>query len=163
SVSIIVPCRNDAAALRRTLDCLAELEGFDDGEVLVAASGNPDGTTSAAAGRARVIWPGRSTRAALMNAGAKEARGNAVFFVHAPSVSSRPVPALVLPRAPLSDRGVGGGASNHQSTAPRLTPPIISGTTRGGFPLPRRYYGDQGIFVRAPVFRRIGGYRDLAL
>jgi GT2 family glycosyltransferase len=29
--------------------------------------------------------------------------------------------------------------------------------------LTRNYYGDQGIFVRADVFRALGGYRDLAL
>lgn len=29
--------------------------------------------------------------------------------------------------------------------------------------LTRNYYGDQGIFVRTALFRRMGGYRDLQL
>ena len=161
AISIIVPCRNDAAALDRTLECLAELEGIEDGEVIVAASGDPDGTTRAAAGRARVLWPGGSTRAALMNAGAKEARGDAFFFLHADSFPPRA--AISLIRDALSDAGVVGGAFEHQFAEPRLSLRIISGINRVRYRLTRRYYGDQGIFVRAPVFRRIGGYRDLAL
>src|SRR5262249_33082818 len=126
-----------------------------------AASGDPEGTTSAAAGRARVLWPGGSTRAALMNAGAKEARGDAFFFVHADSFP--PPAAISLIRDVLSDPGVVVGAFAHQFTEPRWRLRIISGITRVRYRLTRRYYGDQGIFVRAGVFRRIGGYRDLAL
>src|SRR5262245_37838778 len=73
--SIILPCRNDATALGRTLDHLDGLPGIGTAEVIVAASGDPDGTRRIIAGRARLLWPAGSTRAALMNAGAREARG----------------------------------------------------------------------------------------
>jgi glycosyltransferase involved in cell wall biosynthesis len=65
-VSIIMPCRNDAAALGRTLDWLPRLVGLEEAEVIVTASGDADGTMRAAAERARVLCPGHSTRAALM-------------------------------------------------------------------------------------------------
>ena len=161
TVSIIVPCRHDAAALHRTLASLAGLAGIAAAEVIVAATGDPAGTTRAAAGRARVLWPGGSTRAALMNAGAKEARGDVFFFLHADSFP--PPAALSLIRAALSDPRVVGGAFEHQFAEPGWSLRAISGINRVRYRLTRHYYGDQGIFVRAGVFRRMGGYRDLAL
>lgn len=39
-VSIIMPCRNDAAALGRTLEWLPRLVGMEEAEVIVTASGD---------------------------------------------------------------------------------------------------------------------------
>jgi len=161
TLSIVLPCRNDAAALRRTLDWLASLPGIQDAEVIVAAAGDVGGTTRAADGRARVVWPAGSTRATLMNAGAKEARGDTLLFLHADSFP--PPAAFSLIRAALSDQRVVGGAFEHQFIENCWSLRIISGINRVRYRLTRLYYGDQGIFVRADVFRRMGGYRDLAL
>src|SRR5262249_46807387 len=150
-----------ATALRRTLDWLAGLAGIATAEVVVAAAGDAEGTTRAAAGRARLVWPGCSTRAALMNAGAKEARGDVLFFLHADSLP--PPAALPLIRAALSDPEVVGGAFEHRFTEPGWSLRAISWINRARYRLTRHYYGDQGIFVRAAVFRRMGGYRELAL
>jgi glycosyltransferase involved in cell wall biosynthesis len=46
-VSIVIPARNDALALGRTLDHLAGLAGLERAEVIVAASGDPEGTERA--------------------------------------------------------------------------------------------------------------------
>ena len=78
SGSIVVPCGNDLMALRSTLDWLEDLAGIATAEVTVVAAGDPEGT-------ARLTWPGDSTRAALMNAGAAEARGGILFLLHADS------------------------------------------------------------------------------
>jgi glycosyltransferase involved in cell wall biosynthesis len=160
-VSIIVPCRNDAASLGRTLDCLGGLAGIDTADVIVAASGDPDGTARVVARRARLFWPGGSTRAALMNAGAREARGDVLFFLHADSFP--PPFALGLIQDALSALLTVGGAFEHQFAEPGWSLRAISLINRGRYRLTRHYYGDQGIFVRADVFRRMGGYRDLAL
>jgi hypothetical protein len=61
-----MPCRNDAAALGRTLDWLPRLVRLEEAEVIVTASGDADGTMRAGAERVRVLWPRHSTRAALM-------------------------------------------------------------------------------------------------
>jgi len=161
TVSFVIPCRNDAAALRRTLDWLAGLAAADTAEVIVAAAGDPAGTTAAAAGRARLIWPGVSTRAGLMNAGAHAAGGDVFFFLHADSFP--PPTALSLVRAAVSDPQVVGGAFEHRFDEPGWSLRAISWINRVRYRLTRHYYGDQGIFVRADVWRRMGGYRDLAL
>src|SRR5262249_29604605 len=65
--------------------------------------------------------------------------------------------------AALSDPGVVGGAFEHQFTERLWSLRAISGINRVRYRLTRHYYGDQGIFVRAAVFRRLGGYRNVSL
>src|SRR5207247_175512 len=71
--SIVIPARNDTAALALTLDALDRLEERSRAEIVVAACGDPAGTTHAARERVRLLWPESGTRAALMNAGAAAA------------------------------------------------------------------------------------------
>ena len=160
-LSIVIPARHDAAALGRTLEALARLPARDEVEIVVAASGDVDGTTAAVAGRARLLWPGGSTRAQLMNAGAAVARGDTLLFLHADSFP--PADALALIRRALADPRAVGGAFEHLFAEPTWSLRAITWINRVRYRLTRNYYGDQGIFVRATVFRALGGYRDLAL
>ena len=160
-VSIVIPCRNDAGALGRTLEALEGLAGIDRAETIVVAAGDREVTTRVAGVRARLLWPGGSTRAALMNAGAAVARGETLFFLHADSFP--PPDALALMRAALSDARVVGGAFEHRFDEPLWSLRVISAINRVRYRLTRHYYGDQGIFVRTGVFRRVGGYRNVAL
>lgn len=40
---------------------------------------------------------------------------------------------------------------------------ILTVLNRLRYRMTRNYYGDQGLFVRAETFRRLGGFRDAAL
>ncbi len=159
--SVVIPVRNDAAALGRTLDYLGGLVGIERAEVIVAASGDPEGTERAVAGRARLLRPPGSTRAALMNGGAAAAGGDILFFLHADSFP--PVNAFELIDHVLSDSRVVGGAFEHLFLEPGASLRAITWINRIRYRLTRNYYGDQGMFVRASVFRQLGGYRDLRL
>jgi rSAM/selenodomain-associated transferase 2 len=160
-VSIIIPARNDAQALARTLNHLAGVRDVGAAEIIVAASGDPQGTRRAVGTRARLCWPGGSTRAQLMNAGAAMARGDALLFLHADSLL--PPNALSVIEAALADDRVVGGAFEHLFDEPSLSLRLISYINRVRYRLTHNYYGDQGIFVRAPVFRALRGYRDLGV
>jgi rSAM/selenodomain-associated transferase 2 len=160
-ISIVIPARNDAAALERTLDYLQGLPGAGDFDVVVAAWGDLEGVRRATAGRARLLVPGDSTRARLMNAGAAAARGEILLFLHADSFPPATVADLV--RHALADHRVVGGAFEHLFAEPGWSLRAITWINRIRYRLTRNYYGDQGIFVRAAVFRGLGGYRDLAL
>jgi len=160
-LSIVIPARNDAAALARTLDHLVRLPGMDGAEVIVAAAGDVEDTTVAVATRARLLWPGGSTRAQLMNAGAAAAGGDVILFLHADSFP--PGHALPLIRHALRDPRAVGGAFEHAFAEPVWSLRAINTINRVRYRLTRNYYGDQGIFVRTAVFRRLGGYPDLAL
>jgi rSAM/selenodomain-associated transferase 2 len=160
-ISIVLPVRNDAAALGRTLDWLVRLPGMDRAEVIVAAAPEPDATEAVVGGRARVIRPGGATRAELMNAGAAVARGEVLLFLHADSFP--PPRALSLIESALTDPRVVGGAFEHLFDEPGLSLRAITWINRIRYRLTRNWYGDQGIFVRATVFRALGGYRDMRL
>ncbi len=154
-ISIIIPSRNDAAALCRTLDDLGRLTGIDQAEVIVAAGRDSEGTERAVAGR--VVHQFNACGA--LNAGARVARGNALFFVHADSLP--PPNGLDLIHEALAEPRVVGGAFEHVFAEPSVSLRLITCINR--YRLTGNYYGDQGIFVRAPVFREQGGYKDLSL
>jgi rSAM/selenodomain-associated transferase 2 len=160
-ISIVIPARNDAEALGRTLAHLDRLAGREGIEVIVAAAGAREATARAVGGRARLLTPGGSTRAALMNAGAAQARGEILWFLHADSLP--PPDALRLIARAMADRRVVSGAFAHRFSEPTWSLRTINLVNRVRYRLTRNYYGDQGIFVRAEVFRAIGGYPDLAL
>ncbi len=160
-LSIVIPVRNDAVALERTLDHLASVMDPDSAEIIVVAAGDPSETARAVAGRARLIMPPGSTRAALMNAGATAARGKVFFFVHADSFP--PADALALIECALSDGRAVGGAFEHLFLEPSWSLRVITWINRVRYRLTHNYYGDQGIFVRAATFRALEGYRDLRI
>ena len=157
----MIPVRHDAEALARTLDGLAALPNVDRAEIIVAAALEPDATERVAAGRARVIRPGGSTRAGLMNAGAAIARGEVLFFLHADSFP--PAAALALIDRALADPRVVGGAFEHLFAEPGWSLRAITWINRARYRITHNWYGDQGIFVRAETFHALGGYRELAL
>jgi rSAM/selenodomain-associated transferase 2 len=158
-ISIIIPARNDAEALRLTLDSVDRLRDIETAEIIVAASGDRQATVDAVAGRARILWPSHFTRAALMNAGAAEASGGILFFLHADSFP--PPNALREIQAVLQDGAILGGAFEHRFAETVWSLRFISWINRRRYFLTRNYYGDQGIFVRAGIFGALGGYRDL--
>jgi rSAM/selenodomain-associated transferase 2 len=160
-VSVIIPARNDAAALARTLDHLARVGIAIAVEIIVGASGDPEGTARAVGARGRLVWPDGSTRAALMNAAATEATGDIFFFLHADSLPP-PEAVAAIARA-LEDDRVVGGAFEHQFDEPVWSLRAISRLNRVRYRLTRNYYGDQGLFVRAAAFRRLGGFTNCAL
>jgi len=160
-ITIVIPVRNDATALARLLDHLAGLRDVAASEIVVAAWGDPDGTERAVAGRARLIWPGGSTRASLMNAGAAVAGGDVLFFLHADSFP--PPDTLRLIAETLADRRAVGGAFEHLFAERSASLRLITYVNRVRYRITRNYYGDQGLFVRASVFRELGGYGDLRL
>jgi rSAM/selenodomain-associated transferase 2 len=160
-ISIIIPVRNDAEALTRTLDHLDRLPGIDSAEVLVAAAGDRHGTALAVAGRAQLLWPDGSTRAILMNAGAARARAEVLWFLHADSFP--PAQALTLIRRALTHERVVGGAFAHRFAEPAWSLRVINWINRIRYRFTGNYYGDQGLFVHTAVFRQMGGYRPLQL
>jgi hypothetical protein len=108
---------------------------------------------------AKIVWPGQSTRSGLMNAGASVASGDVFFFLHADSFP--PTDALLQIDAALQDPAIVGGAFEHRFGEKQWSLTFISWINRRRYFLTRNYYGDQGIFVRAGIFRSLGGYRDL--
>lgn len=160
-VSIIIPARNEEAHLGTTLAYLRKHATETLAEIIVAEGESVDATAGVARPWATVVHGLDSTRAALMNAGARAARGDVLFFLHADSLP--PPDFLDLIRGALADPLAVGGAFDHQFIEPVFGLWVVSTIDRIRFRLTKNYYGDQGIFVRRTVFERMGGFPNRAI
>ncbi|HEY7471514.1 MAG TPA: TIGR04283 family arsenosugar biosynthesis glycosyltransferase [Gemmatimonadota bacterium] len=156
-VSVVVPAWNEAERLPGLLDALERCDPRPH-EVIVVDGGSADGTRELATRRAIVIEAQRG-RASQQNAGAREAAGDAFWFVHADSV---PGPAAVAEIESALAGGAPGGCFRIAFPAEeRSAHPLVPWIERGinlRTRATRRGTGDQGLFVRREVFRAAGGF-----
>ena len=162
--SIVIPVLHDASELERLLDALTAGLAMDPADYeVVVVNGDPDDQALRLLGEQhpRVRWadsaPGRATQ---MNAGAALATGHWILFLHA---DARVEPQWIEELRQVGSSSVVGGAYAFRIAGSAWWARIIE---RGvawrvrWFALP---YGDQGIFVRRDIFRRLGGYRSLPI
>ncbi|HET6616458.1 MAG TPA: TIGR04283 family arsenosugar biosynthesis glycosyltransferase [Gemmatimonadota bacterium] len=156
-LSVVVPAWNEAERLPRLLDALERCRPAPH-EVIVVDGGSLDGTRELADGRAAVIDAPRG-RSSQLNAGARHAAGDALWFVHADSV---PGPAAVAEIGRALDCGAPGGCFRIAfPPEERAVHPLVPWIERGinlRTRVTRRGTGDQGIFVRRDVFVAAGGF-----
>lgn len=159
-VSVIIPVLDEERVIARRLAELAAL-GVD--EVLVVDGGSRDRTAAVVGTHpgVRLLHAPRG-RAAQMNAGAAEAGGDVLLFLHADV--SLPADALAHITRALADPRVVAGAFRTWTVADR---PTRLGPLLHLADLRSRYsglpYGDQAIFVRASTFHAVGGFPPLPL
>lgn len=161
SVSIIIPALNEERTIASVLRSLARQELISEAQVIVVDGGSVDGTVDVAYGFPFVevvrTGPGRTRQ---MNAGAAAAAAPVLWFLHADSTIPEPLTITHLVAAARIPDVVGGAFRYHlRGDDPyyKVVNVLVNVRAR----LLRRPYGDQGTFVRADVFRAIGGFRDL--
>jgi rSAM/selenodomain-associated transferase 2 len=159
-ISIIVPTLNEAAHIGATLAALAPLRASGH-EAIVVDGGSTDGTVAQAAGRADRILTAARGRASQMNAGAAEARGEVLLFLHADTFLPRDAD-LAIARA-LERSGAAWGRFDVAIDSPRAVLGLVARAMNLRSRLTGIATGDQAIFVRATVFRAVGGFPPLAL
>jgi len=158
SVSVIVPTLNERTEI---VSFLEHVRGLEPGlETIVADGGSTDGTLAAASPHAKVIASVRG-RGAQMNAGAREAGGDVLWFLHA---DTRPhAESLQAMRNALDDAGVVGGAFEYNLRHPSLFFRITEEVSNRKNHAFRLFFGDMGIFVRRDVFERMNGFAEYPL
>jgi rSAM/selenodomain-associated transferase 2 len=159
-VSIIIPALNESARIVRTLSMLQELRRAGH-EVILVDGGSRDGTVEIAARWVDRITHGPTGRALQMNAGAREARGEILLFLHADTLVPPAAAAAFLARFPSSSR-VWGRFDVRLSGRPfllRIVESLMSLRSR----LTGIATGDQAIFVRRDAFEQVGAYPEIPL
>ncbi|CAN5344080.1 TIGR04283 family arsenosugar biosynthesis glycosyltransferase [soil metagenome] len=159
-LSIIVPALNEAAGIRAALEPLQPLRARGH-EVILVDGGSEDATLALAQPLAdRVLVAGRG-RARQMNAGAQEARGEVLLFLHADTLLPPEADRRVLEGLARSGRGWGRFDLRLTGRHPllRLTARLIGLRSR----LTGMATGDQAIFVRRDWFEQAGGFPEIPL
>lgn len=163
-LSIIIPTLDEAATLPALLDDLRRQQGVTF-EIIVSDGGSRDDTATAAVAAGAIVVVGPRGRARQMNAGAAQARGAWLLFLHADS--RLPTPAL------LADAVASLHTARHgqQALAGHFGLQFI-----GGHPLRARFYdwlayktrsgrhysinGDQGVLIARTDFEALGRYDE---
>ena len=162
-ISIIIPAYNEEGALPETLRCLFAQPG--DYEVLIVDGGSRDRTVNIVeslrvtgdALRVTLLTAAKG-RAVQMNAGAKEARGAWLLFLHADTLL--PDGALARLNRMEGEERVQAGGFFHQFSGGDWRLRLISFLDNFRCVRSRIIYGDQAMFVRRALFERLGGFPD---
>jgi len=155
-ISIIVPTRNESETIAVTLAPLREPGVL---EVIVADGASRDDTREIAQSLADRVIEAPPGRARQMNAGAAAARGEIMLFLHADTIVPRGFAAAIVAAC---ERAIGGRfdvALDAEGLRFRIIETAINLRSR----LSGLFTGDQGLFIRADVFRELGGYPDQPL
>ena len=159
-LSIIIPVLDEAtdivAALTRLSPCRER--GV---EVIVADGGSRDGTMELARPHADRFIAAPRGRAAQMNAGAAQASGDVLLFLHADTVLPPDADRLILDGLARSATVWGRFDVRIDGRSPLL--PVVAALMNARSRATGITTGDQAIFVTRATFVACGGYPDIAL
>lgn len=166
-ISVIIPTFNEEKALPATLQHLLSQPG--DYEVLVVDGGSTDRTRQVleefgfspnplrlTPPAPRVRLTASKGRALQMNVGAKESRGEWLLFLHADT--QLPEGALSRLHELTADHSVQAGGFFHRFSGSDRRLMLISFLDNFRCARSRIIYGDQAMFIRRPLFERLGGF-----
>jgi len=159
-ISVIIPVLNEESTIGRCIGILkAESKPL---EIIVADGGSRDGTLAIASSYPDVtVVRSRTGRGIQMNAGAAAARGNILLFLHADTTLEYGWVAQIGDS--MSDSSAVGGAFSFRIDNAAMKYRLVERWVQMRCYFCKLPYGDQAIFVRAEVFRQLGGYRDIPL
>jgi rSAM/selenodomain-associated transferase 2 len=159
-LSVIIPTLNEARYLGAAVGLVRSRAVLGvSHEIIVADCGSTDGSAELAARLGvRVVEesPRLDSRAAALNAGAARATGDVLLFLDADTQAPKGYDRAI--ERALRDPHVVGGAFEFALDGAEIGLRIVELINRVRYRIWPYFYGDQGIFVRAEVFRRLGGY-----
>ena len=159
-LSIIIPVLNEAGRIQAALEPLQTLRQ-NGHEIIVVDGGSQDATRSLCVPLVDRVLQSPPGRARQMQAGAALASGDIMWFLHADSIVHTHADGLICDSLAVSnaDWGRFDIALDNDHALLRCVAWFMNQRTR----LTGIATGDQGIFIRRPLFERIGGFPDVPL
>ncbi|MEO5882173.1 MAG: TIGR04283 family arsenosugar biosynthesis glycosyltransferase [Caldimonas sp.] len=159
TLSIVLPVLDEAVAIEATLRALAPLRARGV-EVIVADGGSTDATPELARPLADRVLVAPRGRARQMNAGAALARGEVLMFLHADTLLPDDADGLVRDAI---DAGAAWGRFDVRIAGRPWMLRVVAAFMNARSRWSGIATGDQAVFVRRPVFERLGGFPDQPL
>jgi rSAM/selenodomain-associated transferase 2 len=160
-ISVIIPVFREQAVINETIEAVRRLMGGDAAEIIVVDGGAERETLAAMRDTAAKRVFSEKGRGAQLNRGAAVAAGDILLFLHAdtilpPSAFERIVEAM-------ADEDCVGGAFDLSIDSPGAGFRVIETVANLRSRLTRIPYGDQAIFIRASLFRSLGGFAEIPI
>ena len=164
-ISIVIPTYNEAACIEQCIERLNAISACSSHEVIVSDGGSTDETVAISKKYASVVHAPKG-RAIQMNAAARCASGDILFFVHADM--EVPVSALDKIEESLYEKGfAGGGFSNEFSWFNRkikLLGRILNFRLFDNDQINNLiFFGDNGIFCKRSAFNALRGFKEIPI
>jgi rSAM/selenodomain-associated transferase 2 len=157
-VSIIIPTLNEELILENTLSQIQQLSPH---EVIVSDGGSTDNTCRIAEKLSFRVITGPSGRALQMNAGANEATGDILLFLHADNRLEPESYGKMLEC--MSNPKWVGGAFTLSIESAKWSLKLITQLANIRSKYFGLAYGDQGFFVRKEVFKDLHGFSPIPI
>jgi len=154
-ISIIIPTLNEADVIAETISGLSQSEQV---EILVVDGGSRDGTDEMARKLGARVLSTAASKAAQMNAGAAQARGEVLLFLHADTRLPAKFEEKVL--TTVARKGYCAGAFTLAVDSADRGLRFIERVANWRARFITMPYGDQALFVDRQVFHEIGGFAD---
>ena len=152
-ISIVIPTLNEADYVEKTIGAAHAAGAF---EIIVADGGSSDRTVELARAKCRTIAAPRG-RARQMNAGALEAAGDVLLFLHADTLL--PANALESILNALSNPKCVAGCFRLRFDGTSLLLRIYAALTL--LPLKSLCFGDRAHFMLRSAYEAVGGFPEM--
>ena len=163
-ISIIIPTLNESACIAAALGALASMRQRG-AEIIVVDGGSSDETVTLAKAHGAIIITSAAGRARQQNAGAADAHGDILLFLHVDT--QLPSTALDDIERALANSAAAWGRFDVTLRANPMPGPAMLRVVASMMNLRSRLTGiatgDQAIFVRKSAFERVGGFPQIAL
>jgi rSAM/selenodomain-associated transferase 2 len=157
-ISVVIIALNEEVLLSSLLQ---KISGVGNIEIIVSDGGSTDRTCEVSRKYAHKVVRSEKGRGRQLNCGARCATGDILLFLHADSTLPDNFTGNIIKS--FERPGVVGGAFDFAIDSRRVGCRIISKAASLRSRFLKMPYGDQGIFVKREVFKRMKGFSDIHL
>jgi len=155
-ISIIIPVLNEEAHIGHLVSYIRENSRAENiGEILVVDGGSVDNTVSIAKSVGAKVLPSEKGRAKQMNFGAKFARGNILYFLHADTFPPKHFDQYIIDSV---SKNQAAGCFQMRFDSNNLLLRFFAWFTKYNHRICRG--GDQSLFITQGLFKKTNGFNE---